>query len=451
MLSYKSLSITVLLLLITQLSCYATDSYKSLRDAKTLGFFAEPYVNPEIIRKMIGPLSDLGPNITAINLDEANDSNEFHSEYRLVHYPSGFKRIRFKNEFRNQWVRQELGNGHYFEYQAVGKGKGEKKDIIYIMCREFTGGSQMWFYNLAVKIEDDTLLKYNEDGKFEEYTYKKLKYISQLPMDFFVKEDRFKKMRLTFEGYFEGKYEIEILFEPWQFRMEDGIDCYATYYITNIETNKQAYFHHFNLHLDKSFLEDHLTVHNEGYPVEINQDKEEFWAEILYSPPSVNKHSKEPLKDIRTFFNFGDLDYDGKKEFIVLNKFAGQRMRDAYDVYDLEILDGDPIKDWAEFVPCPVYELREMSYPLSDLDDGSIIDLKKQFISLHLSGGAYHSSIEDFKWFEGAANNGWLLVRESGCDGSDENGKPNTYEYKFKHTKTSDGIWNTEKITVPSW
>ena len=132
------------------------DSYKSLRYAKELGFFAEPYVNPEIIRKMIGPLSDLGPNITAINLDEANDSNEFHSEYRLVHYPSGFKRIRFKNEFRNQWVRQELGNGHYFEYQAVGKGKGEKKDIIYIMCREFTGGSQMWFYNLAVKIEDDT-------------------------------------------------------------------------------------------------------------------------------------------------------------------------------------------------------------------------------------------------------------------------------------------------------
>ncbi len=423
---------------------------KRLIKDRPLSFSSEPYVNPAIIRKLIGPLSDLGPNITAINLDEANDSNEFYSNYSLVHYPTGLQRIRFKNEFRNQWVRQELGNGHYFEYQAVGDSPWTEEETIYLMCREFTGGSQMWIYNLAVKIEEDILLKYNEGGEFKEYTYKKLKYLSKLPKDFFNKKDRFKKMRITFNGYFENKYEIEILFEPWQYRMEDGIDCFATYYITNIETNKQAYFHHYNLHLPLNLVKDHIIT-EDGFPIEINQEMEEFWTQMSFSPPKIGEQSDDPFKDLWTFFTFEDLDFDGKKEFIVLNSFAGQRMRNAYDVYSLEKLDGEPVKDWDSFMPCPVYELEEMPYPLSYLDDGSIIDLKKQLISLHLSGGAHHSSIEDFSWFDGAPNNGWLLVQESGCDGSDENGNPNTYEYKFKHTKTSDGIWNTEKITLPSW
>ena len=81
-------------------------------------------------------------------------------------------------------------------------------------------------HNLAVRLKEDSIKIYQEDGTFKDQAYQKLEYVRLLPSDFFEKEDRFKKMTVSFMGRFEDKYKVSLFLEPWQQR-RGGIDCYA--------------------------------------------------------------------------------------------------------------------------------------------------------------------------------------------------------------------------------
>ncbi len=412
-------------------------------------FFQEPYVSPIIIEHMVGPISDTGVNTIAYNLSKAQDSNQYHGpDYRLVHYPSGLEHTRIRTEFYDHWVRVDYPDGTAFEYQAVHRGED---GTIYLTCREYvTGSAGLFVHNLAVRLKEDSIKIYQEDGSFKDQAYQKLEYVRVLPSEFFQIEDRFKKMNLSFMGYFEDKYKVSLFLEPWQQR-RGGIDCYAIYYITNIETMKKGYLHIGNVNVEKELLIDHLTIHEDGHPIEINQDAPEFFMPVQYSPTIISTESENVLEDIGGLFNFADVDFDGESEFIVVSNFQGQRHNDEFVVCDLEALSGEHDWEWGEWMPATLVELRRKEAPpLNYLDEWSTVDLSKKFIENHCSGSAVDSHTDEYEWIQGAPNDGWMLVRKVGCSRTDDilDGKYLSFDYKYKNTKNEDGSWSSEKVVL---
>ena len=421
----------------------------TVKEGAKYSFFQEPYVCPGIIEHMVGPISDTSVNTIAYNLSKAQDSNQYSSpDYRLVHYPSGLEHIRFRLEFYDHWVRIDHPDGTAFEYQAVHRAED---GTIYLSCREHvTGSAGRFFHNLAVTLKEDTIKIYQEDGTFIDEVYQKLEYVRVLPSDFFKLENRFKKMSLSFMGYYEDKYKIDLFLEPWQQR-RDGIDCYAIYYITNTETMKKGYLYIGNVNIDKEVLIDHLTIHESGHPIEINQDAPELFMRVQYSPTLIAASNENILKDIGGFFNFADIDFDGESEFIAVNNFQGQRHRDEFVVCDLQALGGDYQEGWDYGGPAALVELGRMKAPpLNYLDDYSVVDLSKKVIKVHSSGSAVDSVWEEFEWIEGAPGDGWMLTRESGASRTDDilDNKYLSFDYKYKNTMNEDGSWSSEKVVL---
>jgi hypothetical protein len=412
-------------------------------------FFNEPYVSPSLIKQMVAPINDTGVNMGAYNLSKAQDSNQyFGPDYRLVHYPSGLEHARIRTEFYDHWVRIDLPDGTAFEYQAVHR---EEDGSIYLSCREYDSGSANHLaHNLVVRLEDNGSKIYQEDGTYKYQTNQKLECLRVLPSDFFLKEDRFKKMTVSFMGHFEDKYKVSLFLEPWQQR-RDGIDCYAIYYITNTETMKKGYLHIGNANIEKDFLIDHLTIHESGYPVEINQDAPEFFMPVLYSPTVISSENENVLEDIGGLFNFADVDFDGKSEFIVVNNFQGQRHLDEFVVCDLEALSGEHDWEWGDLMPATLVELRRKEAPpLNYLDEWSTVDLSKKFIKTHFSGSAVDSHVVEYEWIEGAPKDGWMLARKAGSARTEDDldDKYLSFDYKYKNTKAKDGSWNSEKVII---
>ena len=421
----------------------------TLKEGVNYSFFQEPYVCPTIIEHMVGPISDISVNTIAYNLSKAQESNQYNSpDYRLVYYPSGLEHARIRTEFYDHWVRIDHPDDTAFEYQAVQK---EKDGTIYLTCREYVSGSAGFFvHNLAVTLKEGSIKIYQEDGTFIDQAYQKLEYVRVLPSEFFEVEDRFKKMTLSFMGYYEDKYKIDLFLEPWQQRM-DGVDCYAKYYITNTETMKKGYLHIGNVNIDKEVLIDHLTIHKSGHPIEINQDAPELFMRVQYSPTIIAPSNENILEDIGAMFNFADIDFDGESEFIAVNNFQGQRHRDEYVVYDLKALSGEHEWDWGGWEPAVLVELgRKKAPPLNYLDDYSVVDLSKKVIKVHSSGSAVDSVWEEFEWIEGAPGDGWMLTRESGASRTDDilDDKYLSFDYKYKNTMNEDGSWSSEKVVL---
>ena len=417
--------------------------------APKYSFFEEPYVHPAIIEHMIGPISDTGANTIAYNLSKAQGSNQYHSpDYQLVHYPSGLEFTRFRSEFCDHWVRVDYPEGTGFEYQAV---RQDADGTVYLTCREIvTGSAGAFLHNIAVKLSEATLKEYQEDGTYKDYQYQKLEYAQILPYEFFENEKRFNKMLISFVGLYEDKYKIEVFFEPWQRRM-DGFECYATYYVTNMDSLKKGYLRSESIHLPKELLEEYVIENEDPYRLEMNLDAPEFWLRFQYEPEPVNL-TKNIIPALGAYFNFVDLDFDGSKELVVRSHFSGQRHCDAFGVYDLEALEGDSKADSylgvvTTLEPCNLVELTKKSkLPLSILDEAAEVALAHKKIKLYSSGGAHDSSYETYEWIKGLPGDGWVLTREEGATTDTPNYIPIAYDYEYIYSTDKDGKLQSEKI-----
>lgn len=412
-------------------------------------FFKEPYVHPAIIEHMIGPISDTGANTIAYNLSKAQGSNQYHSpEYKLVHYPSGLEQVRFQAEFCDHWVRVDHPDGTAFEYQAV---RQDEDGTVYLTCREHvTGSAGAFLHNIAVKLSQATLKDYQEDGTYKDYQYQRLEYAQILPYEFFENEKRFNKILISFVGRYEDKYKIEVFIEPWQRRM-GGLECYATYYVTNRDSLKKGYFRGENIHLPKKFLKEYVVEQADPYRVEMNPDAPEFWVRFQYEPEPVDL-TENIIPALGAYFNFIDLDFDGSKELVVRSRFAGQRHNDSFGVYDLEALEGDPEAESSpgiitDLKLCSLVELtRKSELPLSTLDEAAEVILADKKIKLYSSGGAYDSSYETYEWINGFSGDGWVLTREAGATTDTPNNILIAYDYEYIHSADKDGKLQSEKI-----
>ena len=83
--------------------------------------------------------------------------------------------------------------------------------------------------------------------------------------------------------------------------------------------------------------------------------------------------------------DFQDVDFDGKKELIILRAGVAQRGTNTYEAHAIENNDD------GSFSIDPLYD-KGKTEPLNSLDDFSSINMTKKQITIHASGGACASS-----------------------------------------------------------
>jgi hypothetical protein len=153
---------------------------KALEEANTeLSFFEPPFVHPALVEFLAGDLSDRHPNIMALDLEEAQDSNQ-------IARALDFEVIPNETPGSAPWVQMSETHPHsettLFKYRAA---KQDPDGTIYLECYSSGGGSGYWSHHMAVKIVNDTQIRHDEKDQPYRHTYPMLKLISHLPMDFF--------------------------------------------------------------------------------------------------------------------------------------------------------------------------------------------------------------------------------------------------------------------------
>ena len=143
------------------------------------GFCKEPCVNKTQI-KMFGKwMTDWHPNVVAFDLEEAEKSVWIANGKAFEIISSEVPRIA-------PLVKLSKTQGHststYFKNRAVKK---DPNGTIYLECYRSGGGSGYWSYHMAVKIVNDTQIRYDENDQSNRHSYFMLKPISHLLMDFF--------------------------------------------------------------------------------------------------------------------------------------------------------------------------------------------------------------------------------------------------------------------------
>ena len=127
---------------------------KALEEANTeLGFFEPPFVHPALIEYLAGDLSDRHPNIMALDLEEAQDSNQIARALEFEVIPN-------ETPGTAPWVQMSESHPHgeitYFKYRAT---KRDPDGTIYLECYSSSGGSGYWSHHMAVKIVNDTQIR----------------------------------------------------------------------------------------------------------------------------------------------------------------------------------------------------------------------------------------------------------------------------------------------------
>jgi hypothetical protein len=157
------------------------NSHAAQRNAsQALSFFEPPFIHPALIKILAGGLSDRHPNIVALDLDEAQTSNQIvgASDYTVITDDS--------DSSQAPWVQMSETHAHgettYFKYRA---DKQDSDGTLYLRCYSWGGGSGYWSKHVAVKIIADTQRRYDANDQPYLHRYRMLKLVSQLPMDFF--------------------------------------------------------------------------------------------------------------------------------------------------------------------------------------------------------------------------------------------------------------------------
>ena len=273
--------------------------------------------------------------------------------------------------------------------------------------------------------------------------------------------DLYKKLTVQYEGLYENRYQINARLVPHNTGPVGYLNR-AEISITDTITNKTAiiYTYAFGLVISDE-IKKNLQV--------LNKDREfepRFLEEQTITIPKSNNNHSNKLNEFEGFdwigdcFGFYDIDYDGKKEFLVIEHNQAQRHRNLYMFYDL-----DPISN-ISFIPYPYnqygsshsknksrIELRpKSSNAIKNLDSVSLINIEEKTIKKHNSGGAYISYNETYKWHDHGPDDGFLLIRWDGVDTLhyNEKGKSDEvvfFDYKYEYEKI-DGYWTLSKTTV---
>ena len=148
--------------------------------SQALGFFEPPFIHPALIELLAGAMSDRHPNIVALDLDEAQTSNQIVGarDYAVLADDS--------DSSQAPWVQMSETHAHgettYFKYHA---DKQDRDGTLYLRCYSWGGGSGYWSKHVAVKIVEDTQRRYDANDQPYLHRYRMLKLVSHLPMDFF--------------------------------------------------------------------------------------------------------------------------------------------------------------------------------------------------------------------------------------------------------------------------
>jgi hypothetical protein len=150
-----------------------------LQAEDALGFFKAPFVHPALIEFLAGNLSDRHPNVMALDLEAAQESNQ-------IARALDFEVIPDEAGSAAPWVQisetHPSGETTHFKYRAVNQ---DPDGTIYLKCHSWGGGSGSWSHHLAVRIVEATQIRYDDRNRPYKHPYRRLELVSHLPFDFF--------------------------------------------------------------------------------------------------------------------------------------------------------------------------------------------------------------------------------------------------------------------------
>ena len=165
-------------------------------------FDRAPYVNPLIVRELVTWISDSDDVVVAIDLDRAQDSNQFHDHTD-----------RKSGEFAATECEVKSISGEYistenFFYRYVGR---TDSGVILLYTRSDSGGSGAWINLLFLVIEHDFGLKIDrESGKAD--TTRPRRLIKKLD-DIFLGDRWYGQLKVegkkVFIGRDHGRYSAD--------------------------------------------------------------------------------------------------------------------------------------------------------------------------------------------------------------------------------------------------
>ena len=151
-----------------------------VRGGEKLGFFESPFVHPALVECLAGDLSDRHPSIVALDLEEAQGSNQIAGarDFAII-LPEGDKT-------GTPWIQistqHENGETTYFKYRAIRK---DPDGTVSLECYSWGGGSGYWSHHMAVRIVDQTQIRYDEKDQPYRHSYQMLKLVGFLPVGIF--------------------------------------------------------------------------------------------------------------------------------------------------------------------------------------------------------------------------------------------------------------------------
>ena len=151
-----------------------------VRGGEKLGFFEAPFVHPALVECLAGDLSDRHPSIVALDLEEAQGSNQIAGarDFAII-LPEGDKT-------GTPWIQistqHENGETTYFKYRAIRK---DPDGTVSLECYSWGGGSGYWSHHMAVRIVDQTQIRYDEKDQPYRHSYQMLKLVGFLPVGIF--------------------------------------------------------------------------------------------------------------------------------------------------------------------------------------------------------------------------------------------------------------------------
>ena len=120
--------------------------------SQALGFFEPPFIHPALIELLAGALSDRHPNIVALDLDEAQTSNQIVGtrDYAVLADDS--------DSSQAPWVQMSETHAHgettYFKYRA---DKQDRDGTLYLRCYSWGGGQNRRRHPAALRRQRSTL------------------------------------------------------------------------------------------------------------------------------------------------------------------------------------------------------------------------------------------------------------------------------------------------------
>lgn len=346
-------------------------------------------IHPLLIAEFFNWMSDYRPSIiTSVDVKAAFDTNQYSNDDVKVD---------------NGWVRADRDEGGYFQYKWLGR----LDNGMHVLQTADSGGGSGIFMDLLV-LKESTAESFWSEGQYTQKLFSVVRSIGLgdrfdgdirlLDNMVFVSGAGDRELK-TFDFSDNGTdaeqdvvelkynkpvqgFSVRVLWMPKEFRNEHVLGP-AIIELTNLEhgTSSTVVNNHFGIKADRleGFIEKVQDVAEGGHILNILKKN----IGLQYTNPKIAEEEYKFGTDEEPFF-FYDINFDGRDDFILVEKYNAQRGGPSYKAYnladsqDIWVLEDD-------------YLQITNKEPYRFLDYSTTVDRQKKTIAILTSAGAIDS------------------------------------------------------------